>query len=526
MARPDSIETSDNGFYLPAQSFFEANRTVGLTFDDITLATRFSNVLPRDTDLSTQISERLQLEIPVISADMDTVTEAEMAIAMALNGGLGLIHYNMSEKDQQKQVSRVKNHIHGLIQDPITVTPDLSIADVLAFVERKGFGFRTFPVVEKSGKLVGLLSGRVVKERYRDKRVLDAMTPREMTFTILETDITDDPIATADQFFTDNMGIHKLLVVDKDDHLRGLFTLSDVERIIEEARSGVKAARDPKFRLVCGAAVYARRKPDGSLDHDGILGHVGEMVQRGLDAVAVSTAHGFSETVGDTVKLLREAFPELTIIAGNVTSSAGVGFLAEAGADAIKVGQGPGSICTTRIVTGVGIPQMTALFLARQAAEEHNVTIIGDGGIAKSGDMVKALTLADAVICGSLLAGCREAPGKVIEIEGKLYKEYRGMGSLEAMRAGSAARYGHTKTDSRQKIAAEGIEALKEVSGSLDQQLSSLVGGIQSGLGYLGAQDLVSLRERALFIRVSPAGMREAAPHDIIQLKTSTEEKS
>jgi IMP dehydrogenase len=241
-------------------------------------------------------------------------------------------------------------------------------------------------------------------------------------------------------------------------------------------------------------------------------------VERGVDAVAVSTAHGHSKGVGDTVRLLRETFPKLALIAGNVTSAAGVEYLADCGADTIKVGQGPGSICTTRIVAGVGIPQMTALYVASRAAQKRRVTIIADGGITKSGDMVKALTLAQGVICGGIFAGCPEAPGEVMEFSGKRYKQYRGMGSLAAMKAGSAARYGHSN-DGPRKVAPEGVEALKEVSGSVDRVLGQLIGGIQSGMGYLGAANLTQLREKARFIRVSPAGQREAAPHDVVELK-------
>ena len=236
---------------------------------------------------------------------------------------------------------------------------------------------------------------------------------------------------------------------------------------------------------------------------------------------AISTAHGHTKGVGECVRILREEFPDLTLLAGNVTTGEGVDFLADAGVDAIKVGQGPGSICTTRVVAGVGIPQMTALYVTAKAAEKKGVRILADGGITKSGDVVKALTLADAVICGGLLAGCREAPGRIIEIEGKLYKQYRGMGSLEAMREGSAARYGHTKKDLAQKTAAEGVEALKEVAGSVRETLETLIGGIRSGFGYLGASDLPALRERARFLRVSPAGQREAATHDIVEVKRS-----
>ncbi|HVU39223.1 MAG TPA: IMP dehydrogenase, partial [Opitutales bacterium] len=419
----------DACFYQAAGEFFPGQAPTALTYDDVTLATRYSEVLPRETKLDTSLSDTLHLSMPIISADMDTVTESAMAIGMALNGGLGLIHYNLGEAEQVREVERVKFHVHGLIQDPIRVSPEQTIEDVLMRVEAKRFSFRTFPVVDEKGVLVGLLSGRVVKDRYRAKKVADAMTPRAEVYTIREKELGKNPIAAADKFFTEHLGIHKLLVVDDKDRLRGLFTLSDIERISDEARANVKPARDANFHLVCGAAISAPRTPAGELDRDRMLKHAAALVQAGVDALAVSTAHGHTLGVGQSVKLLREAFPQLTIIAGNVTTAAGVAFLAEAGADAIKVGQGPGSICTTRMVAGVGIPQLTALYVCTQEAKRRGVRIIGDGGITKSGDIVKALTLGDAVILGGLLAGCREAPGEIIEIDGKFYKQYRGMGS-------------------------------------------------------------------------------------------------
>ena len=511
--------TFDDPFYQPADEFFPANSKIGLTFDDITLATLYSEILPRDTHLDTQLAENLHLHIPVISADMDTVTESRMAIAMALNGGLGLIHYNMPERQQLSEVSRVKNHVHGLIQEPIQVSPEQHISDVLELIEHKKFGFSTFPVVDGKGKLVGLLSGHVVKPRYAGKKVSEALTPRAQVHTITKKELGRDPIARADKFFTEHIGIHKLLVVDDGDHLHGLITMSDVERITQERKAQFKPARDERHHLICGAAVSATRNAFGELDRERILSHVGALVERGVDVIAVSTAHGHSKGVGDTVKVLRDAFPKLPIIAGNVTSAAGVEFLADCGANAIKVGQGPGSICTTRIVAGVGIPQMTALYVCSRAAAKKKVTVLADGGITKSGDIVKALTLSQAVICGGIFAGCNEAPGDVVEISGKLYKEYRGMGSLAAMKAGSAARYGHEKNPA-QKVAPEGVEALKEACGSVDRVLAQLIGGIQSGMGYLGAANLAQLYGKARYIRVSPAGQREAAPHDVVELKT------
>jgi IMP dehydrogenase len=520
MAAIKHSESFDSQFYKPADAFFPAYPNIGLTFDDVTLATLYSEVLPRDTHLDTQLAEHLHLNIPIISSDMDTVTESRMAIAMALNGGLGLIHYNMPERQQLSEVSRVKFHVQGMIQEPIKISPDQFIGDVLKIIEERKFSFSTFPVVDGHGKLVGLLSGHVVKPRYAKRKIAEALTPRAQVHTINKKELGKDPIARADKFFNEHLGIHKLLVVDDKDHLHGLITLSDIERIAQERNAQFKPARDANFRLVVGAAVSATRNAFGELDRDRILNHVGGLVERGVDVVAVSTAHGYSKGVGDTVKILRDAFPTLPIIAGNVTSGAGVEYLADCGANIVKIGQGPGSICTTRIVAGVGIPQMTALYICSRAAAKKKISILADGGITKSGDIVKALTLSNAVICGGIFAGCNEAPGEVLEISGKLYKQYRGMGSLAAMKTGSAARYGHEKADTSRKVAAEGIEALKEAVGPVDRVLAQLIGGIQSGMGYLGAANLSQLREKARYIRVSPAGQREAAPHDVVELKT------
>jgi IMP dehydrogenase len=507
-------------FYPAADDFFPRLLPTALTFDDVSLATLYSEILPKDADLAANLSETLRLQIPIISSDMDTVTGSQMAIAMSLNGGMGLIHYNMKAKEQIKEVARVKRHIHGLIQDPITVSVALSVGDVLGMIDERHFGFRTFPVVDAQGRLVGLLPGSIVKERYRAKKITEAMTPRAKLITVRESDLGGDPIRYADTFFSEHIGINKMLVVDAEDHLRGLVTSTDVERIVGEVSSRRKASRDAHFRLVVGAAIAPVRKSSGELDREKITAHVGAMVDEAIDAIAVSTAHGHSAGVGDMVKLLRSAFPTLTIIAGNVTSAAGAEYLAECGANAIKIGQGPGSICTTRMVAGVGIPQLTALWAAGKGSRARGARIIADGGITKSGDIVKALTLADAVICGGLFAGCREAPGEILEINGKLFKQYRGMGTLAAMKAGSAARYGHDKEDTTRKISAEGIEALKEVSGSVDNVLADLIGGLQSGMGYLGARDLTQLREKARYVHVTAAGQKEAAPHDVIEVST------
>ena len=519
MAEEQNAQSLDSAFYQTANTFFSNQAGTALTYDDLTLATLYSEVLPRNALLDTELAGGLKLHIPLISSDMDTVTESQMAISMALNGGLGLIHYNMPEKQQLKEVSRVKNHIHGLIQEPITVSPNQTVGEVLERIDIKRYSFSTFPVVDEDHKLAGLLSGNIIKSRYNSKLVSEALVPRNQVQTIKESELGSDPITIADHFFTENPGINKLLVVDDEDRLRGLFTLSDIERITSEKKALFRPARDSHFRLICGAAVSTPRKPDGSLNRNQIEAHVGNLINRGVDVVAISTAHGHTKGVGDAVQLIRNAFPNINIIAGNITTAEGVEFLADKGANIIKIGQGPGSICTTRLVAGVGIPQMTALYVASQAAKNKGVSLLADGGITKSGDIVKALTLANGVICGGLLAGCPEAPGKVMEISGKLYKQYRGMGSLEAMKSGSAARYGHLKEDNNRKVAAEGIEALKEVSDNLDQTLAQLIGGIQAGMGYLGASNLSNLREKARYIRVSPAGQREAAPHDVVEMK-------
>ena len=510
-----------NEIYLPADDFFQKSAPTGLTFDDVSLATRYSEIVPREVKIESEISKSIKLSIPILSSDMDTVTESEMAIAMALAGGMGIIHYNMSKRRQVKEIARVKYHIHGLIQDPITITADKSVGEVLALIEQKNFQFRTFPIVDEKGKLLGLLPGRVVKSRYKDRKVTEGMLARNEVYTIRKSEVGDDPITTADKFFSEHMGIHKLLVVDDEDRLNGLYTLSDIEHIMDEDRENLKPARDSGFRLRCGVAVSIPRAQNGEIDKESLLGHIAEMVDKGLDLVAISTAHGHTKSVGLATRIIRDAFPDLSLLAGNVTSAEGVDFLADAGADAVKVGQGPGSICTTRIVAGVGIPQMSALYAASKSQNKTKVSILADGGISKSGDIVKALTLANGVVCGGLLAGCKEAPGRIIEIEGKYYKQYRGMGSLEAMKDGSAARYGHNQNELNSKSSPEGIEALKEVSSSLKETIEGLTGGLRAGLGYLGAADLENLRRQARYVRVTPAGQRESNTHDVIEVKRS-----
>lgn len=518
MASPSTEKFDENDFYQNADAFFSSQRDTTFTYDDVSLATNFSEILPKDANLETNLSERIALNIPIISSDMDTVTECEMAIAMATCGGMGIIHYNMPYREQVSQVTRVKYHINGLLPNPITVQPDILIGDVLELIDEKGYKFKTFPVTESNGKLVGLLSSRVVKARYSHIKVCDAMDPTSEVFTLNESEIKQDPIGIADKFFSNHLGINKLLVVDNENHLKGLVSISDIERIISEKQSVLKPARDSDFRLLVGAAISTIWKADGTLDNDAILEHVTNLRDEKVDAIAVSAAHGHSAGIGQVVKLLRSEFVDLTIIAGNVTSASGVEYLADCGADSIKVGQGPGSICTTRIVAGVGIPQLSALYSAAKGAAKKGVRIIADGGITKSGDIVKAMTLSDCVMLGGLLAGSREAPGDIIEINNTLYKQYRGMGSLSAMEKGSAARYGHNQKDTARKLTAEGIEGMKEVRGSVVNTLAEMAGGLQAGMGYNGAKDLAALKQKARFVRISSAGMKESSPHDVIEV--------
>lgn len=510
----------DHQFYLSADPFFRAMGSHALTYDDVSLATEYSEVLPKETQLDIQLSDQIKLSVPILSADMDTVTESSMAIGMALAGGLGLIHYNFNPQEQIRQVARVKHFVHGLIQDPVTVRADQTIGEIYELVQDKRYPFNTFPVIDNANRLLGLLPGHALKIRYASKPVKEVMIPRELVPTISLSELGQNPIQKAQSYFENNWQASKLAVIDNDNHLRGLFTRKDIEAILEEAYAQLKPCRDRDFRLVCGAALSIPRKSQGDLDTETLGAHVEALVHVGLDVAALSSAHAHTKSMGEALRFLKKQFPSLTLIAGNVTSGEGIEYLAHAGADAIKIGQGPGSICTTRIVAGVGIPQLTALYIAQQAAKGKNVRILADGGISKSGDIVKALTLADGVVCGGLLASCPEAPGQIFEIDGKRYKQYRGMGSLEAMKSGSAARYGHDQNDRSRKTTAEGIEALKEVNEPVSQVLSRLIGGVQSGMGYLGAKDLSELKKKARYVRVSPAGLRESNPHDVIEMNT------
>lgn len=506
----------DDIFYLPADQFFPAQKEA-ITYADVSLATHFSRVLPGDTDPTTQLTESIRLATPIISADMDTVTGHDMAIAMALAWGIGILHSNFKPEEQIKAVGRVKHAMHGVIEDPITITPEKNIGDIIDLIETKQYTFKTFPVVDKAGTLIGLLSSDAVKPRHATRGVSEVMKPLGEIKTVPENEMQKNPIRRAEQFFTEYVGINKLLIIDEKWKLKGLVTASDIERITQESSSLLKPTTDSKHRLSVWATLYLFRNWHGELDRKKILSHTEMLVERWVDIVALSSAHAHTESMGDAIAMVRKEFPHLPIMAGNVTSAQGVDFLAKKWANTIKIGQGPGAICTTRVVAWVGIPQMTALYVASQIARQIGVTLVADGGITGSWDMVKALaTWGDAVMVGSLLAGCIESPWEVItDGQWRKFKVYRGMGSVEAMKAGSAARYGQRNTDKQRKLTPEGVVGKKPFIWPVSDVMWQFLGGIQSGMGYHGARTLEELRNTARYTRVSPGGQTEAKPHDL-----------
>ena len=439
-----SIQSLDDENYLKAKEFFKQNRWKALTYDDITLATHHSKVLPNNTDPTSNLTERIQLSTPFVSADMDTVTEHEMAIQMALNGGIWFLHSNLSPEEQIKQVGKVKHHVNWIIREPIFINEKMSIGEIISMREDKWYNFSTFPVLDESWKLKGLLGWKSVKERYSNSWVMDMMLPLEDIHHVTEQELWNDPIKYADSFFNKNKWINKLLIVDNNGEFKWLITESDISKIQAEKNSAIKPTRDNEHGLRVGVTLHIFRDKEWNLDKDRIIEYVTKLVEKWIDIVAVSTAHGFTEWVGEMVKLVRSEFKDLDIIAWNVTSAGWVEFLREAWANAIKIWQWPGSICTTRTQTGVWIPQMTALYVCSEAAKIlwWDTKIIADWWITKSWDMVKALTLADTVMLGWLLAWSDESPWEIVTIGGKTHKTYRWMWSVEAMKAGSAARYG------------------------------------------------------------------------------------
>jgi IMP dehydrogenase len=472
---------------------------LGLTFDDVLLIPGESSVLPGDIDVATRLSERITLNIPLVSAAMDTITEARTAIAMAQEGGIGIIHRNLSVAAQTAEVEKVKKFESGMISDPITVAPDQRISDAQEIMQK--YRISGLPVV-KNGRLVGILTNRDLRfEKKLDRPVSDVMTKDHL--------VTVTPGVDLDQAkdLLHQHRIEKLLVVDDNFELKGLITVKDIEKKIQYPH----ACKDHRGRLRVGAAVGVGPDWEERVD---------SLVRAGVDIIAVDTAHGHSKNVLETVKQIRRRYPDIDLVGGNVATEEGTVALIQAGVDSVKVGVGPGSICTTRVVSGVGVPQITAISSCAKAAERHNVPIIADGGIKFSGDITKALAAgAHSVMIGSLFAGTEESPGETILYQGRTYKVYRGMGSLGAMRQGSKDRYGQADVDEAMKLVPEGIEGQVPYKGSLSFNIHQLVGGLRAGMGYLGCRDVGTLRSKARFMQVTTAGLREGHVHDVFITK-------
>lgn len=467
----------------------------GLTFDDVLLVPQYSEVLPTDVDVSTYLTKRIKLNIPIVSAAMDTVTESRLAIALAREGGIGIIHRNMSIEDQAKEVERVKKSESGMILKPVTVKPDTTVEDALKLMET--YKISGVPVVEDGGKLVGILTNRdlrFIRPSDYKRKVSEFMTKENL---VVAREMVTLEEATE---ILQRHKIEKLPIVDKEGRLVGLITIKDIIK----KRKYPRACKDEYGRLRVGAAVGTGPDTKDRVD---------ALVSAGVDVLVVDTAHGHSKRVLETVEWIKSNY-DVDVIAGNIATKEGAKALIEAGADAIKVGVGPGSICTTRIVAGVGVPQLTAIMMAYEVAKEYGVPVIADGGIRYSGDIVKALAAgADAVMLGNLLAGTEEAPGETIYYQGRAYKVYRGMGSLGAMMSRqSADRYGQ---EGAEKFVPEGIEGRVPYKGKLSDVVFQLVGGLRSGMGYVGARNIQELKQKAKFIRITWAGYRESHVHDV-----------
>ena len=468
---------------------------VALTFDDVLLAPRHSTIHPRHVDVKSRLTSDIELNIPLISAAMDTVTESEMAIAMAREGGLGVIHKSMPIDRQASEVDRVKRSESGMILNPITLGPDRPVREATQLMAR--FRISGVPIVDSAGKLVGIITNRDLQfERSLDRPIRDAMTRERLVTAPVGTTLDE-----AERILAKHR-VEKLPVVDKDGVLRGLITVKDIFK----RRRHPNANKDRHGRLRVAAAVGAA--PDAKA-------RATALVDAGCDVLVVDSAHGHAEGVLDTVAMLREAFPDAELVGGNVATEDGARALVERGVDAVKVGVGPGSICTTRVVTGVGVPQITAIMDAVEGAGD--VPVIADGGVKYSGDIVKALAAgAASVMVGSLLAGTEESPGESFLLEGRRFKVIRGMGSLSAMEEGSADRYFQEGEVSPAKLVPEGIEARVPYKGPVSDVIFQMIGGLRSGMGYCGASDLRALQTETEFLNITHAGLRESHPHDVV----------
>ena len=471
----------------------------GLTFDDVMIVPAASEVLPREVDTVTSLTKEIKLNIPLMSAGMDTVTESRMAIAIAREGGIGVIHKNMTSERQALEVDRVKRSEHGVISDPFYLSPEHPVSDALVLMER--YRISGIPVTVK-GKLVGILTNRDLRfELDFTKKIGEVMTKDNLVTAPVGTNLNQA------KEILQKYKIEKLPIVDEHFNLRGLITIKDIEK----SRQYPYSAKDKRGRLLVAAAVGVTADT---------LARIEGLVKAGADVIVVDTAHGHSRGVIDLIYKIKQKHPETAIIAGNVATAPGTQALIEAGADAVKVGIGPGSICTTRVVAGIGVPQITAIYDCAQAAVAYGIPIIADGGIKYSGDITKAIAAgADAVMLGSVLAGTEESPGDIEIYQGRSYKVYRGMGSLAAMKEGSKDRYFQEQTESDNKLVPEGVEGRVPFKGSLSDTVYQLIGGLRAGMGYAGCGNIYELKTKTQFIRCTPAGLKESHPHDVVITK-------
>lgn len=467
-----------------------------LTFDDVLLVPSYSEVLPREVDLSTQLTRGLRLNAPVVSAAMDTVTENKLAIAIARMGGIGIIHKNMSIEDQAEQVRSVKRSESGMIIDPVTLSEDATVGDALALMRK--FKIGGIPIINEDNKLIGILTNRDLRFETRlDRSVRQVMTTENLVTAPVGTNLEQ-----ARDILQEHK-IEKLPVVENGNTLVGLITYKDIMKVQDYPNS----CKDSYGRLVVGAAVGVTGD---------MLERVDALVRVGVDVICIDTAHGHSRGVLEAIKLVKEHYPDLQVAGGNVATTEGAQALIEAGADGVKVGVGPGSICTTRVVAGVGVPQLSAIHNAAQAVKNTGVPIIADGGIRYSGDIVKALAGgASTIMAGGLFAGVEEAPGETIIYEGRKFKVYRGMGSLGAMSMGSKDRYFQDVEDDIKKLVPEGIEGRVPYKGTVAEVMTQYLGGLRAGMGYCGAPSIDALRENAQFVKISGAGVAESHPHNV-----------
>lgn len=469
-----------------------------LTFDDVLLLPRYSNVMPGEVDISTKLTSRVKLNIPLLSAAMDTVTEARTAICMAQEGGIGVIHRNMSIERQAEEVNRVKKYESGMVINPITIEPDQKISEALAIMKK--FNISGVPVTKK-GKLVGILTHRDLRfETNLEQKVSQVMTKNPVT-------VPENTTLDQAKVLLHKHRIEKLPVVDEHGYLKGLITIKDIEKM----ETHPNACKDELGRLRVAAAVGAGG------EH---LDRAEALIEKHVDIIVVDTAHGHSKNVMDMVKVLKRKHPDIEVMAGNVATADGVRDLVKAGADCVKIGIGPGSICTTRVVAGVGVPQISAILECESEAKKSKTPIVADGGIKYSGDITKALAAgANAVMIGSLFAGTDESPGELILFQGRSYKVYRGMGSIGAMKEGSADRYKQSETAEEKKLVPEGIEGRVPYRGPLSESIYQLTGGLRAGMGYCGCKTIEELHAKAKFIRITSAGLRESHVHDVIITK-------